>query len=210
MGYREFVEVLYALEKNFGIDYTSTTYLKEFYYYPLYVTQNNRGKYQDLGDVSPTYSFTQQPSQWLVYKMKDPFLYKYVKPAWESGSARGGILPYLWYTEGIIPRGRETLPTSKHFEGKGHMVMRSGWDDSGSILIYKAGPNGNHYHYDQGTILLTHNGEELLSDAGHSSGYYENLYFPGYYTQAIGHNVMLVDMNAESQAPGDYNNGIAS
>ena len=210
MGYREFVEVLYALEKNFGIDYTSTTYLKEFYYYPLYVTQNNRGKYQDLGDVSPTYSFTQQPSQWLVYKMKDPFLYKYVKPAWESGSARGGILPYLWYTEGIIPRGRETLPTSKHFEGKGHMVMRSGWDDSGSILIYKAGPNGNHYHYDQGTILLTHNGDELLSDAGHSSGYYENLYFPGYYTQAIGHNVMLVDMNAESQAPGDYNNGIAS
>lgn len=210
MGYREFVEALYALEKNFGIDYTSTTNLKEFYYYPLYVTQNNGGKYQDLGDVSHTYSFVQQPSQWLVYKMKDPFMYKYVKPAWESGSARGGILPYLWYTEGITPRSRETLPTSKHFEGKGHMVMRSGWDDSGTILIYKAGPNGNHYHYDQGTILLTHNGEELLTDAGHSNDYYGNLYFPGYYTQAIGHNVMLVDMNAESQAAGDFNNGIAS
>ncbi len=209
-GFREFVEALYAFEKNFGVDYTSTTYLKDFYYYPLYATQNNRGKYQDLGDVSPVYSFIQQPSQWLVYKMKDPFMYKYVKPAWESGSARGGILPYLWYTEGITPRSRETLPTSKHFEGKGHMVMRSGWDDSGSILIYKAGPNGNHYHYDQGTILLTHNGEELLSDAGHSSSYYANLYFPGYYTQAIGHNVMLVDMNAESQSVGDFNNGIAS
>ncbi|SDM36538.1 Heparinase II/III-like protein [Daejeonella rubra] len=210
MGYRELVEFLFSLENNYGIDYTSTTYLKEFYQYPLYVTQNNRGKYQDLGDVSPTYSFTQQPSQWLVYKMKDPFMYKYVKPAWDSGNARGGILPYLWYTEGIIPKSREILPLSKHFEGKGHMVMRSSWDDSGSILIYKAGPNGNHYHYDQGTILLTHNGEELLSDAGHSSSYYANLYFPGYYTQAIGHNVMLIDMNAESQAPGDFDNGIAS
>lgn len=210
MGYRELVEVLYSLEKNYGIDYTSTTNLKEFYYYPMYVTLNDRGRYQDLGDVSPTYSFTQQPSQWLVYKMKDPFMYKYVKPAWDSGSARGGILPYLWYTEGIQPKSREDLPASRLFEGKGHMVMRSGWDDSGSILIYKAGPNGNHYHYDQGTILLTHNGEELLSDAGHSSSYYANLYYPGYYTQAIGHNVMLVDMNAESQAPGDFNNGIAS
>jgi hypothetical protein len=210
MGYREFVEFLFSLEKNYGIDYTSTTYLKEFYQYPLYVTQNNRGKYQDLGDVSPTYNFTQQPMQWLVYKMKDPFMYKYVKPSWDSGVARGGILPYLWYTEGITPVGRETLPTSKHFEGKGHMVMRSGWDDSGSILIFKTGPNGNHYHYDQGTILLTHNGEELLSDAGHSSSYYANLYFPGYYTQAVGHNVMLVDMNAESQAPGDFDNGIVA
>jgi hypothetical protein len=209
-GYREFVEALFAYERVLGVDYTSTTYLKEFYHYPIYVTQNNRGRYQDLGDVSPTYSFTQQPSQWLVYKMKDPFMYKYVKPAWESGTARGGILPYLWYTEGITPKSRESLPTSKHFEGKGHFVSRSSWDDSGSILIYKAGPNGNHYHLDQGTILLTHNGEELLSDAGHSSSYYANLYYPGYYTQAIGHNVMLVDMNAESQSVGDFNNGITS
>lgn len=209
MAYRELVEALYTFEKNLGVDYTSTTYLKEFYRYGLYVTQSN-GRYQDLGDVSPVYGFDQQPSQWLVHKLKDPYMYKYVKKAWDSGKAPGGILPYVWYTEGITPIGRETLPTSKLFEGKGHMVMRSNWDDNGSILIFKAGPNGNHYHYDQGTILLTHNGEELLSDAGHSSNYYENLYYPGYYIQSIGHNVMLVDKNAESQMPGDYENGIAS
>lgn len=210
MGYRELVEFLFSLERNFGIDYTSTTYLKEFYQYPIYVTQAKDGAYQDLGDVSHTYNFTQQPMQWLVYKMKDPFMYKYVKPAWDSGKARGGIIPYLWYTEGIKPVGRETLPLAKHFEGKGHLVSRTSWEDSGSIMIFKAGPNGNHYHADQGTILLSHNGEELLSDAGHSSDYYANLYFPGYYTQAVGHNVMLVDMNAESQAVGDFENGIAA
>ena len=210
MGYRELVEFMYSLERNFGVDYTSTTYLKEFYQYPIYVTQAKDGAYQDLGDVSHTYSFTQQPMQWLVYKMKDPFMYKYVKPAWDSGKARGGIIPYLWYTEGIKPIGRETLPLAKHFEGRGHLVSRTSWEDSGSILIFKAGPNGNHFHADQGTILLSHNGEELLSDAGHSSDYYANLYFPGYYTQAVGHNVMLVDMNAESQAVGDFENGIAA
>lgn len=210
MAFRELVEALYSFEKNLGVDYTSTTYLKDYYQYALYATQNDRGKYQDLGDVSPTYTFLQQPSQWLVYKMKDPFMYNYVKPSWDSGKAYGGIIPYLWYTEGITPIKRETLPTSKHFVGKGNVVMRSGWDDSGSIMIYKAGPNSNHYHYDQGTILLTHNGDELLSDAGHSSGYYENLYYPSYYTQAIGHNVMLVDMHGESQAPGDFNNDIAA
>lgn len=210
MGYRELVEFLYSLERNFGVDYTSTTYLKEFYQYPIYVTQAKDGAYQDLGDVSHTYNFTQQPMQWLVYKMKDPFMYKYVKPAWESGKARGGIIPYLWYTEGIKPIGRETLPLAKHFECRGHLVSRTSWEDSGSILIFKAGPNGNHFHADQGTILLSHNGEELLSDAGHSSDYYANLYFPGYYTQAVGHNVMLVDMNAESQAVGDFENGIAA
>jgi hypothetical protein len=210
MGYRELVEFLYSLERNFGVDYTSTSNLKEFYQYPIYVTQAKDGAYQDLGDVSHTYNFTQQPMQWLVYKLKDPFMYKYVKPSWDSGKARGGIIPYLWYTEGIIPIGRETLPLSKHFEGKGHMVTRTSWEDSGTVMIFKAGPNGNHYHTDQGTILLTHNGEELLSDAGHSSDYYGNLYFPGYYTQAIGHNVMLVDMNAESQAVGDFENGIAA
>jgi len=210
MGFRELVEFLYSLERNFGVDYTSTTNLKEFYQYPIYVTQAKDGAYQDLGDVSHTYNFTQQPMQWLVYKMKDPFMYKYVKPSWDSGRARGGIIPYLWYTEGITPLGRETLPLSKHFEGKGHMVTRTSWEDSGTVMIFKAGPNGNHYHADQGTILLTHNGEELLSDAGHSSDYYANLYFPGYYTQAIGHNVMLLDMNAESQAVGDFENGIAA
>jgi hypothetical protein len=210
MGYRELVEFLYSLERNFGVDYTSTSNLKEFYQYPIYVTQAKDGAYQDLGDVSHTYNFTQQPMQWLVYKMKDPFMYKYVKPSWDSGKGRGGIIPYLWYTEGITPIGRETLPLSKHFEGKGHMVTRTSWEDSGTVMIFKAGPNGNHYHADQGTILLTHNGEELLSDAGHSNDYYANLYFPGYYTQAIGHNVMLVDMNAESQAVGDFENGIAA
>ena len=207
MAVRDLAETLFALERNYGVDYTSTTYMKDFYVYPLYATHSS-GRYQDLGDVSPTYNFTAQPMQWLVHRLKDPFMYDFVKPMWNSG--KGGPLGYLWYTEGITPKKRDTLPTSKMFDGKGNMIMRSSWDDSGSILIFKSGPNANHYHYDQGTILLQTNGEALLSDAGHSNSYYANLVPPCYYTQAIGHNCLLVDMNPESQEPADYENGIAA
>ncbi|MFC1509755.1 heparinase II/III family protein, partial [Candidatus Omnitrophota bacterium] len=122
----------------------------------------------------------------------------------------GGHLGYLWYTEGFEPQHRSSLPTSKLFAGKGNMIMRSDWKDSGSILNFKCGPNSNHYHLDQGTILLMSNGEMLLNDAGHSSSYYANLYYPCYYTQAIGHNVLLLDKNPESQGIADYENGVAA
>ncbi|MFC1509867.1 heparinase II/III family protein, partial [Candidatus Omnitrophota bacterium] len=207
MASRDLTETLCALERNFGIDYTSTTDLKDLYIYPLYATHSN-GRYQDFGDVSLWYGRTQTHFQWLAYKMKNPWTYAYVKPFWDSG--RGGFTGYLWYTDGITPRYRDELPTSKLFADKGNMIMRSDWKDDGSIMIFKCGPNSNHYHLDQGTFVIMTNGQELLSDAGHSDGYYSNLYYPCYYTQAIGHNVMLVDKNPESQGIADYENGVAA
>ena len=73
-----------------------------------------------------------------------------------------------------------------------------------------AAPTPTIITIDQGTFYLFTNGEELLSDAGHGSSYYANLYYPCYYTQAIGHNTMLVDGIAESQWPADYENGVAA
>jgi len=207
MASRDLTETLCALERNFGIDYTTTTNLKDAYIYPLYVTHSS-GRYQDFGDVSHWYGMTQTHMQWLTYRMRNPWTYAYLKPYYESG--KGGFLGYLWYVDGITPRYRGELPTSKLFAHKGNMVMRSDWKDEGTIMIFKCGPNSNHYHLDQGTFVIMTNGTELLSDAGHSSGYYSNLYYPCYYTQAMGHNVMLVDMNPESQGIADYENGIAA
>ncbi len=207
MASRDLTETLFAFERNFGVDYTSTTDLKDVWVYPLYATHSS-GRYQDFGDVSLRYGMTQTHMQWLTYRMENPWTYAYLEPHYESG--RGGIFGYLWYTEGIFPRYRDELPTSKLFTHKGNMIMRSDWDDEGSIMIFKCGPNSNHYHLDQGTFVIMTNGTELLSDAGHSSGYYSNLYYPGYYTQAIGHNVMLVDRNPESQGIADYENGVAA
>lgn len=207
MASRDLTETLFALERNFGIDYTTTTDLKDLWVYPLYATHVS-GRYPDFGDVSLTYGMAQTHFLWLTYRMKNPWTYAYAKPYFEAGN--GGWLGYLWYTDGIEPRYRTELPTSKFFTDKGNMVMRSDWDNDGSIIIFKCGANSNHYHLDQGTFAIMTNGDELLSDAGHSNGYYTNLYYPCYYTQAIGHNVMLVDMNPESQSTADYENGIAA
>ena len=207
MASRDLTETLFAFERNFGVDFTTETDIKDAWIYPLYVT-DPIGLYQDFGDVSHWYGMTQTHMQWLTYRMRNPWTYAYMKPFYEKGG--GGYTGYIWYTDGIEPRYRSELPTSRLFDLKGNMVMRSGWDDESSIMIFKCGPNSNHYHLDQGTFVIMTNGSELLSDAGHSSNYYANLYYPCYYTQPIGHNVMLVDMNPESQSIADYENGVAA
>jgi hypothetical protein len=207
MATRDLVQALYVLERNFGIDYTTTTGLKDTYLYPLYATYSD-GTMPDFGDVSPRYSFFGNTFAWLSYRTKNPWTYEYTRQS--LGKGRGGVLGWLWYPKGVTPRSRTELVPSHHFPVKGNMVMRSDWSDSGSILAFRCGPNSNHYHYDQGTIYLFTNGEALLSDAGHGSSYYANLYYQCYYIQPIGHNTMLVDGNAESQWPADYENGVAA
>jgi hypothetical protein len=207
MATRDLVTALDALERNFGIDYTNGTCMKDTYLYPLYATYTN-GLMPDFGDSAPRYNLSGNTYSWLSYRNQNPWTYSFVQKSAEQG--RGDVFSYLWYTKGVTPRSRTELTPSHLFPVKGDMVMRSDWTDRGSILVFKCGPNSNHYHYDQGTFSLFTNGEELLSEAGHGSSYYANLYYPCYYIQPIGHNTMLIDNNAESQWPADYENGVAA
>jgi len=209
MATRDLVKALPVLEKNFGIDYTTTTNLKNTYLYPLYATYSN-GRMQDFGDddLEFRYSLTANTFMWLSYRMKNPWTWYYVQKSLEAG--KGGLMGYFWQPQGVTPKSREELIPSHQFPVKGNMVMRSDWSDSGSILVFKCGPNSNHYHVDQGTFQLTTNGELLISEAGLEGGYYANLYYLCNDIQPIGHNVMLIDNDAESQVPADYENSIAA
>jgi hypothetical protein len=211
MATESIAKLLSPLERNFGIEYSTTTNVQDFYKYLLQASHSG-GRIQDYGDSGGTEGGMVQlgsliHSQWFVHRTGNPFLYKYVKQFWEAGN--GGYLGYLWYRDDIIPASREILPASKFFSAQG-MVMRSGWDDHSSIISTRIGPNSNHYHYDQGSFQIMTNGEVLLSDPGHGGGYYANLDFLIYNIQAIAHNVMLVDHDPESQTPADYDNGIAA
>lgn len=208
MATREIVLIMEAFERNFGVDWATTTNVENFYKYPLQATHPS-GLMPDFGDGHNHFDgFTQQHAEYFVHRTGNPFLYKYVKPYWEEG--KGGYLGYLWYRDDITPASRETLPTSKIFEAQG-MVMRSGWEDSSTIISVRTGPHSNHYHFDQGTFQLMTNGEELLTDPGvGAGGYYANLDYRMYNIQAIGHNVMLVDHDAESQKAAHFDNDIAA
>jgi hypothetical protein len=206
MATRELCELFNAYERNFGVDLSTTTNVKDFYQYPMYAT-DTQGRMQDFGDGGGSYNFTAPPFLWFAYRLKDPFVYNFVKPFYESG--RGGYLGYLWFVDGIEPKSRESLPTSRMFEGKGNMIMRSGWNQASTIIIFKSGPNSNHYHYDQGTFVIRTNGEELLHDPGTGGGYYQPYYLI-YNSMTVAHNTLLLDMDSESQWPADYDNGTAA
>ena len=208
MATRDIAELLAVIERNFGVDYSTTTHAQDFYKYPLQASHSN-GLIQSYGDGGRSYSgFTQEHAQWFTYRTGNPFLYSFVKPYWEAGN--GGYLGYLWYRDDIKPASRDSLPESKVFRAQG-MVMRSGWDDRSTVISTRVGPNSNHYHYDQGSFQVMTNGSELLTDPGIGTlGYYANLDYLIYDIQAIAHNIMLVDHDPESQVPADYDNGIAA
>ncbi len=213
-------EMLPAIERNFGIDYSTTTNVQHFYKYIVQATDaasqtkdygysSSSMHMQDFGD-DWDYGFLgrQLHSQWFVHRTGNPLLYNYVKRHWEAGN--GGYFAYLWYRDDIKPVSRETLPLSKVFSADG-MIMRSGWDDASTVINTRVGPNANHSHYDQGSLQIMTNGEFLLTDPGvGAEGYYNNLDYLIYNIQAIAHNVMLVDHDPESQEPADFDNGIAA
>ncbi len=212
MATSDIIEILATFERNFGVDYSTTTNVQNFYKYPLQAS-SSKWRVQDYGDGGGPNGGTVQlgsliHSQWFVHRTGNPILYNYVKPYWEAGN--GGYLGYLWFRDDITPVSRVTLAPSKVFSAQG-TVMRSGWDDASTIISTRVGPNSNHYHYDQGSFQIMTNDEVLLTDAGvGAGGYYANLEYRVYNTQAIAHNIMLVDHDAESQAPAHYDNGIAA
>ena len=214
MATRDLVEALHVLERNFGIDYTTTTNLQHLYLYPLRGA-NDDGQLADFGDVGihGGWAWSGNPFLWLTYRTGNPWTAHYSQPSLESGN--GDFYRWLWYTTGLDTRQRDELTPSCHFPEKGTVFMRSGWSDDATRLTFRCGPNSNHYHVDQGTFFLHAHGELLLSEAGlerqkgfHS--YYANLYYPAYDTQAAGHNVLLVDGDPQSQTPADYRTGIAA
>lgn len=208
MATRDIVELLAVIERNFGVNYSTTTAIENWYKYPLQAMHSD-GIMQDYGDGGHhSGGLTQEHAEWFVKRTGNPYLYTYVKPYWESG--KGGYLGYLWYRDDIKPISRKTLPVSKVFEAQG-MVMRSGWEDSGTVISTRTGPNSNHYHYDQGSFQMMTNGNELLTDPGVGyGGYYANLDYLIYNIQAIAHNVLLIDHDPESQTPADYDNGVTA
>ncbi|MEX2573174.1 MAG: DUF4962 domain-containing protein [Balneolaceae bacterium] len=205
MASRSLIEIVAVFERNFGVDWTTTTDMQNFYKYPLRATGPDNLMHS-WGDTGRSYSgFNQIHSWWFVHKLGNPYVYDYVKPYWEEGN--GGYMSYLWFRDDITPVSRNTFPTSGIYDAQG-MVMRSGWEDESTIITTRVGPNSNHYHYDQGSFQLMTNGEELLTDPGVGSGGYYGGLFTVYDIHSIAHNVMLVDHDSESQVPAHYDIGI--
>ena len=89
-------------------------------------------------------------------------------------------------------------PPSRVFAERGSAVLRSGWDTGATVISLRAGPWFNHEHHDQGSFQVAAFGSRLIDEAGYAH-YYLDPRYPDYFTQAPGHNTVLVDGNPFSQ-----------
>ncbi len=89
-------------------------------------------------------------------------------------------------------------PPSRVFPLRGSAALRSGWDHDATVISLRAGPWFNHEHHDEGSFQVSAFGNELISEAGYAS-YYTDPHYSDYFTQAAGHNTLLIDGNPFSQ-----------
>ncbi len=194
ISYKEFdlettAPAFIALKRIFGIDYWKNTHVEKSLSYSIYVLTNPIKASPDMGDTHPPKARTIAP---LVRQTKDP-LHRWFYERFEHNS----MVDFLFFDDTVQPKPPQ-LPTSKIFWDKGNAVFRTGWKKDDLVFLYRAGANFNHNHADQGAFLLTAFGEPLITEAGWSD-YYKDPYYTTFFTQAAGHNTVLVDGNPESQ-----------
>jgi hypothetical protein len=180
---------LVALNRVFGIDYWTRSRVIESIAYPLYTMTQPVSASLDTGDSHPPSGRTLAP---LLTQSKDPVL------GWFYDQFQHSEIRDLIFFNDSPPPQLPALPTSRIFRDKGNAVFRTGWGKDDLVFLFRAGPNFNHNHADQGGFLLTAFGEPLITEAGWSD-YYKDPYYATFFTQAIGHNTVLVDGNPESQ-----------
>jgi hypothetical protein len=89
-------------------------------------------------------------------------------------------------------------PDSRVFPLRGSAALRSGWGHDATVISLRVGPWFNHEHHDEGSFQVAAFGNELIGEAGYGS-YYIDPRYPDYFTQAAGHNTLLIDGNPFSQ-----------
>ncbi|MBA3631877.1 MAG: heparinase II/III family protein [Acidobacteria bacterium] len=194
ISYKEFdlettAPAFVALNRVFGIDYWDRTNIKKSLLYSMYTFAQPVKGSLDMGDSHPPSARTLAP---LVRETKDP------TDRWFFEQfAHNSIIDFIFFDESIAPQPPK-LPTSRIFWDKGNAAFRTGWDKDELVFLFRAGANFNHNHADQGAFLLTAFGEPLITEAGWSD-YYKDPHYVTFFTQAVGHNTVLVDGNPESQ-----------
>ncbi|HTK38329.1 MAG TPA: heparinase II/III family protein [Pyrinomonadaceae bacterium] len=179
-----------AIRRAFGVDYWNTTHIKDSLGYALY-TYAGEGS-MDTGDTHPPGGHGISA---LVYQSKDPVIRWYY-----SQFDRPSLQQFIFYNDDVAPRSPSELKlrTSRIFSKKGDATFRTGWGNDSIEMLFRSGPNYNHGHADEGSFQISAFGEALATEAGWSD-YYKDPYYATYFTQAAGHNTVLVDGNDESQ-----------
>jgi hypothetical protein len=181
--------MLHAVDRVFGQSYWNTTHVMEALRYPLHTLADPVSESLDMGDTHPPAGHAIGP---LVARSTDPVI------RWFGGRFKASsIFDFLFFDDSVAPRA-PSVSGSRIFDAKGNAVFRTGWDAAAGLVLFRAGPTFNHNHADQGSFQFRAFGETLVTEAGWSD-YYKDPYYDTFFTQAAGHNTLLVDGNPASQ-----------
>ena len=182
-----------AVDRVFGVDYWTRTEVTKSLSYQIHVLAQPITETQDMGDSHPPSGYSLAG---IVANSSDPTVRWYY-----SRFQHRSISDFLLFP-GAGPQDAPKGIASRLFPVRGNAVFRTGWEADDAILLFRAGPDFNHNHADQGSFLLRAFGENLAVDAGYAD-YYKDPYYAAYFSQAAGHNVVLVDGDSASQSVAD-------
>ena len=194
ISYQEFdlettTVALIALERVFGFNYWDRSHVKDSLWYPISTLAKPISGSLDMGDTHYPAGHSIAP---VVARSRNPVF------RWFYDLLDHNSLHDFLFADFSLPSQPPDAPGSRYFPQKGAVVFRTGWGEDDAILLYRAGPNFNHNHADQGSFLIRALGEELVTEGGYAD-YYKDPYYDSYFKQAIGHNTVLVDHDPESQ-----------
>jgi hypothetical protein len=194
ISYQEFdletsTVALIALERVFGFNYWDRSHVKDSLWYPISTLAKPISGSLDMGDTHYPAGHSIAP---VVAQSRNPVF------RWFYDLLDHNSLHDFLFADFSLPSQPPDAPGSRYFPQKGAVVFRTGWGEDDAILLYRAGPNFNHNHADQGSFLIRALGEELVTEGGYAD-YYKDPYYDSYFKQAIGHNTVLVDHDPESQ-----------
>jgi len=184
---------LAAIERVFGVNDWERTHVKDSLWYPISTLAQPVSGSLDMGDTHYPGGYSIAP---VVARSRDP-VFRWYYDHFEHKS-----LSDFLFADFSIAAQPPPAPGSRYFPEKGNVVFRTGWGEDDAILLYRAGPNFNHNHADQGSFLIRAMGETLAGEAGYAD-YYKDPYYDSYFKQAIGHNTVLVNHDPESQEIAD-------
>lgn len=122
-------------------------------------------------------------------------------PVADTGRALEAAPELLDLTGLDAPSGAQppAPPLARIFPKRGSIALRSGWQSGATVVALRVGPWFNHHHMDEGSFQIAARGEKIVGEAGYADYYKEPLY-PSYFTQAAGHNTILIDGDPFSQS----------
>lgn len=87
--------------------------------------------------------------------------------------------------------------TDRVWKDFGWATMRSSYEPDATMLAVKSGMTWNHAHADAGSIILFHNGEDIIKDAGNCS--YGKPDYRNYFFQSDAHNIVKFNGKGQSR-----------